>query len=111
MIEMKQTQIENMGEITKLVYDKLSQCDISKAPEKLAVQVNLNGAKTGVFYIEFKSGHLSVEPYEYIDRDGEINITKTNLEKLVKGKMSFSDDKILKSGDNSKLNILGSFFS
>lgn len=69
------------------VYKKLSEKDLGSAGEKLAVQVNLTGKNTGVFYIEVLNGVLSVMPYEYIDRDAAISMVMTNFEKVLSGKL------------------------
>ncbi len=100
-----------INDITKAVWDKLSAKNISEMPEKIAVQVNLTGKCPGVFYIEILNGVLSVEPYEYIDRDGEIDITKTNLLKLTSGKMKLSDSKITIKGDVEKIMMFEPLFA
>ena len=69
------------------VYETLSQKDLSAAGDKLAIQVNLTGKNSGVFYIEVLNGVLSVMPYEYNDRDALISIAMTNFEKLLTGKL------------------------
>ncbi len=100
-----------MSEITKIVWDKLSVKSLDEMPQKFAVQVNLTGKCPGVFYIEILNGVLSVEPYEYIDKDGEIDITKTNLLKLTSGKMKLNDSKITIKGNIEKVMMLESLFA
>lgn len=75
---------------------KLSGANLSAAGEKLAVQVNLTGKNTGVFYIEVLNGTLSVMPYEYIDRDGALSMTQTDYTKFLAGKLAL--DKLIASG-------------
>lgn len=53
----------------------------------LAVQVNITGKNPGTFYVEIKDGAISVEPYEYNDRDCAITMSMTNFNKLIDGKM------------------------
>ena len=43
--------------------------DLEGLQGHLAVQVNIIGEGAGIFYIELKNGIVSVEPYEYFDRD------------------------------------------
>ena len=69
------------------IYNKLSKADIAGTQGKVAVQFNLTGKVTGVFYIEILNGVLSVMPYEYIDRDACVSGTLTNMEKILSGKL------------------------
>lgn len=50
---------------------------------RVAVQFNLTGKVTGVFYIEILNGVPSVMPYEYIDHDAIVSGSLTNIEKIV----------------------------
>ncbi len=102
---------ENINGVVKEVKEKLSNKDLSVLPEKLAVQVNLTGKITGVFYIEVFNGSLSVEPYEYVDRDGEISLTRTNLKSLISGKLKLNDSKVMVSGNTEKIMMLDSVLS
>lgn len=43
--------------------------DVSDVKEHLAYQFNVTGESEGIFYVEVKDGQLSIEPYEYFDRD------------------------------------------
>ena len=69
------------------IYNKLSKADIEGTQGRIAVQFNLTGKVTGVFYVEILDGVLSVMPYEYIDRDACISGSMTNIEKLFSGKL------------------------
>ena len=53
----------------------------------LAVQVNITGENSGVFYVEVKNGKISVEPYDYHDRSCGITISMDNFNKLIDGKL------------------------
>lgn len=55
--------------------------------EHLAFQFNITGAEQGIFYIEVKDGVLSMEPYEYFDRDAVFTCSADTLRKLADGKM------------------------
>ena len=44
-------------------YNRLKKADIAGTEGKVAVQFNLTGKITGVFYIEILNGNVSVMPY------------------------------------------------
>lgn len=64
----------------------LATTDTSKLNEHLAYQFNITGEASGVFYIEVKDGSLSVEPYEYFDRDAMFTCSADTLFKIASGK-------------------------
>ena len=92
------------------IYNKLSKADIAGTQGKVAVQFNLTGKVTGVFYIEILNGVLSVMPYEYIDRDASVSGTLTNLEKILNGKLipqvAIAEGKIKVEGNVDKVMLL-----
>ena len=92
------------------IYNKLSKADIAGTQGKVAVQFNLTGKVTGVFYIEILNGVLSVMPYEYIDRDVSVSGTLTNLEKILNGKLipqvAIAEGKIKVEGNVDKVMLL-----
>ena len=72
----------------------------------LAVQINITGKESGVFYVEVKDGHINVEPYEYIDRNCAFTISLTDFNKLIDGKLdpmlAFTTGKLKVDGDLGK---------
>lgn len=72
----------------------------------LAVQVNITGEGGGVFYVEVKDGKISVEPYEYNDRNCAITMNNANFNKLIDGKLdpvaAFTLGKLKVDGDIGK---------
>ena len=72
----------------------------------LAVQVNITGKSGGVFYVEVKDHKISVEPYEYNDRNCAITISLTDFNKLLDGKLdpvlAFGTGKLKVDGDVGK---------
>ncbi len=72
----------------------------------LAVQVNITGDNSGVFYIEIKDGKINVEPYDYHDRSCGITISSDNFNKLIDGKLdpvaAFTLGKLKVDGDLGK---------
>lgn len=92
------------------IYNKLSKADIAGTEGKVAVQFNLTGKVTGVFYVEILNGVLSVMPYEYIDRDACVSSTMTNMEKILSGKLipqvAIAEGKIAVEGNVDKVMVL-----
>ena len=92
------------------IYNRLSKADIADTQGKLAVQFNLTGKVTGVFYIEILNGVLSVMPYEYIDHDAIVSGTITNIEKVFSGKLipqvAVAEGKIEIEGNFDKVMVL-----
>ena len=72
----------------------------------LAVQVNITGKEEGVFYVEVKDHKISVEPYEYHDRNCAVTMNMTNFNKLIDGKLdpilAFTTGKLKVDGDAGK---------
>lgn len=63
------------------------EADLSKLDEELAFQINLTGEGEGIFYAEYKGGKLSVEPYDYHDRDAMLTADSDVFIKIALGKM------------------------
>lgn len=63
-----------------------TKADISDV-DFLAVQVNVEGDDPGVFYVEVKDGQISVEPYEYYDRQCAVTIRDKDFTGLINGKV------------------------
>lgn len=74
------------NEIVEMVRKRLKDVDVSNSGF-LAIQVNITEEGAGVFYIEIKDGKLSVEPYEYYDRQAMITMKSKNFIKLMEGKL------------------------
>lgn len=92
------------------VYNKLSKADIAGTQGKVAIQFNLTGKVTGVFYVEILNGVLSVMPYEYIDHDAIVYGSLTNMEKVLSGKLipqvAIAEGKIQIEGNVDKVMML-----
>ena len=92
------------------VYNRLKDRDFSGTQDKLAIQVNLTGKITGVFYIEVLGGVLSIMPYEYLDRDAAISLTMTNFDRILSGKLNpqvaFAEGKLKVEGNIDKVLLL-----
>ena len=67
----------------------LMDADVSDIHEHLAYQFNITGEAEeaeGIFYAEVKEGKLSIEPYEYFDRDAMFTCSAETLFKIADGK-------------------------
>lgn len=92
-------------EILEKVREKSKQIDVS-GTDFLAVMVTLTGKNGGVFYVEVKDGNVSIEPYEYNDRNCEIVMTAENFVKFLDGKLgtvsAYTLGKLKVNGDLGK---------
>ncbi len=75
------------AEFFEEVKSKFMQADTSDIMEHLAYQFNITGEGEGIFYVEVKDGVLSVEPYEYYDRDAMFICEAKTLRKIADGKL------------------------
>ena len=73
-------------DVLKKARDMAATADISEIGF-LAVQINIIGEAQGVFYVEVKDGRVSVEPYEYYDRQCMITISGEDFFRLVRGEL------------------------
>lgn len=96
----------NFMELVQTVRDRFSQTDVSHIPGVLAYQFNVTGKVQGTFYVEIKDGLLSIEPYEYYDRNAVFNISGPDLIKLMNGKLNpvaaFTTGRLKIQGDIGK---------
>lgn len=96
----------NFMELVQEVRERFSEVDVSHVPGVLAYQFNITGKAEGTFYVEIKDGHLSVEPYEYYDRNAIFTMNGTNLLKLINGKLdpvaAFTTGRLKVEGDIGK---------
>ena len=74
-------------ELFQKVKDMFSKADVSGIKEHLASQFNITGEGEGAFYAEVKDGVLSIEPYEYYDRDAIFICSADTLLKIAAGKL------------------------
>ena len=62
---------------------KMAQKVDASNKDFLAVQINIEGKESGVFYVECKDHRINVEPYDYHDRNCAITMNMTNFNKLL----------------------------
>ena len=94
-----------LDELLEKVRGIAANADVSDK-DFLAVQVNITGEGEGVFYVEVKDHKVSVEPYEYNDRNCAITMNMKNFNKLLDGKLNpvvaFTLGKLKVDGDVGK---------
>ena len=97
------TYEENFKKLKKI----LMKANVSKIKGDLAFQFNILGDGEGIFYATIKDGILTVEPYDYHDRDAMLTATASIFTQLAKGKLNpasaFSTGKLKIEGDIEKV--------
>lgn len=103
---------EELFQEVKTLFQK---ADVSKIKEHLAFQFNIEGEGEGAFYAEVSDGELSVEPYEYYDRDVLFTMSAQVLLNIAKGKQdpvaAYMTGKLKIDGSIDKALILQKFIS
>ena len=93
--------------------EKTANFDASSYQGFLAIQVTLKDMKK-VLYCEVKDGKLSIEPYEYNDRQANLIMTSANFVKMINGKLdkilAFTTGKLKIEGSIEKASELGNLF-
>ena len=93
------------NELVEKVRKLSAKADVSNQ-DFIAVQINITGKESGVFYVEVKDHKISVEPYEYYDRNCAITMSLTDFNKLIDGKLdpvaAFTVGKLKVDGDVGK---------
>lgn len=79
---------------------------MSGVSDPTRIQINITGKAAGTFYVAIIGGKLSIEPYEYHDRDVELTISDENFWKIVDKKLdpvvAFTFGKLKAQGDLGK---------
>ena len=90
-------------EIIEFVQKNLKKTAAKKIEKHIAVEFDIYGEGEGAFYVEVNDGAITVEPYEYYDRDAKVFITADELVKLVNGEKtpeeSFAEGILMIEGD------------
>ena len=78
----------NYAEFFYEIKNKFMGADVSDIKDHLAFQFNIEDEEAGgIFYVEVKEGVLSVEPYEYYDRDAMFTADPDTFLKIAEGKL------------------------
>lgn len=70
-------------ELVTFVGKNLKKTAAKKIENHIAVEFDIYGEAEGAFYVEVKEGSISVEPYEYYDRDAKVFVTADELVKII----------------------------
>jgi putative sterol carrier protein len=70
------------------VKKSLMKADVSKLPREFAIQCNITGEGEGCFYVAFKEGIFSVEPYDYKDSDARLTADGDTFMKMFSKKIT-----------------------
>ncbi len=73
-------------EVVEKFRSQFKDADVSSIKGHLAYQFNIIGDGAGAFYVEVNDGKLSIEPYEYYDRDVLFTCKADVLFKIISGK-------------------------
>ncbi|MCM1540430.1 MAG: SCP2 sterol-binding domain-containing protein [Blautia sp.] len=73
-------------EVFETFKNQFKDADVSSIQGHLAYQFNIVGDGAGAFYAEVNEGRLSIEPYEYYDRDVLFTCKADVLFKIISGK-------------------------
>lgn len=94
-----------MQELLEMLREKAKDIDVSQA-DFMAIQFNIKDRDPGIFYVEIKDHNISIEPYEYNDRQCAITMKMDNFVKLINGKLdavaAFTLGKLKVDGDIGK---------
>lgn len=78
-------------EIVDKVRDDYENADARAIFEHIAIQFNIVGEGAGIFYIEVADRKVSVEPYDYYDKDALVEISSDALIGLSDGTMTIQE--------------------
>lgn len=76
-------------EIVDKVREVFEYSDARNIFEHIAIQVNVTGEGSGILYLEVADRQVTIEPYDYYDRDGIITIDSKILLDLCDKKYKF----------------------
>ncbi|MDE5748494.1 MAG: SCP2 sterol-binding domain-containing protein [Acetatifactor sp.] len=74
-------------EVFEKFKNQFKDADVSSIKGRLAYQFNIVDEGAGAFYVEVNDGRLSIEPYEYYDRDVLFTCKADVLFKIISGKI------------------------
>ncbi|MFI3236997.1 MAG: SCP2 sterol-binding domain-containing protein [Lachnospiraceae bacterium] len=102
---------ETLYESMKTIFE---QADMSHVTEDIAIEFQVYGEYEGVFYLEIKNGVVSMEPYEYIDRDALL-IARGNawleiIRKDIHPSLAFAVGKLKVVGNRAKVSFIRDVF-
>lgn len=78
-------------DIVYMCRDFFENADARMIFEHIAIQINIEGEGTGIFYLEVADRSICIEPYDYYDRDGLLTTDAATLCDITTGKISVSE--------------------
>lgn len=81
----------NKEEVVKELKERFKDSDASNVEGVVAAQVDLRDEEGGTLYLEVKDKTLSIEPYEYYDRNVILNVSSSDLLEIVDKKLNLAD--------------------
>ena len=98
---------ENLFAIVKENFLKANVPDIYT---HMAFEFRVQGEPSGVFYLEIKDGQISVEPYEYHDRDALLTLDDETLLEICNGHLkpmlAYAVGRLQIEGDLAKVRLI-----
>ena len=79
-------------EIVNAVRNTYENADARAIWNHIALQVNIVGEGSGIFYVEIAERAVTVEPYDYYDRDGLITASGDVILAIANGKTTFKEE-------------------
>jgi putative sterol carrier protein len=105
----------NYEEVVEEARKLVSKADASGIQDHLAVQFNVTGEGEGKFYLELKDGKVSVEPFDYNDRDILVTADAKSILDMMSGKLdivnAYFTHKISAEGNLGKADLLKKLIS
>ncbi len=86
---MEKTFMDNFSEIKQYVIGIKNNYVVDET--NFAFQFEILGEGSGIFYIEYKNGNLSIEPYNYYDNSAQIQASADIIKGLISGKIKIYD--------------------
>lgn len=74
--------------IVEKVKKAYAKADLKKLGNEFALELDIYGEGEGAFYVEFKNGVLSVEPFEYYTRNAKLFAEGDTYVAIASGKLS-----------------------
>lgn len=97
-------------EIVEKVREDYEYADARAIFEHVAVQFNITGEGSGIFYIEVADRKVCVEPYDYYNKDALVEVSSDTLLAISDGVMDVQEatrqGKMKLSGNMRKLAML-----
>jgi putative sterol carrier protein len=70
------------------VKKSLMKADVSGLTREFAIQCDITGEGAGCFYVAFKEGLFSVEPYDYVDNNARLTADGDTFMKMFSKKIT-----------------------